>query len=154
MSIIQIIILPLPLMLKKYSSILMMFTALAMLLGHDFIPHHHHDFEHFTVAHHHSDDHHHGDEDDGNGENEESDFGHLFSNFQHGDNGITFLSSHHITNTLSIHLSPSDAVLPDVFVFQNIIEFVRQNSPPYKEAYRNPQYLLPTGSRAPPTFIV
>lgn len=149
MSIIRIITLPLPLMFKKYSSILMMFTALAILLGHNLIPHHHHhhEFEYYTVEHHH------GDEDDGNSENEESDFGHLFSNFQHGENGITFLSNH-FTNSLSKQLSPSVAVLTEVFFFQNITEFVRQNSPPCKSEYRNSQYLLPPGLRAPPTFIV
>lgn len=154
MSIIQIIILPLPLMLKKYTSILMMFTALAILLGHNLIPHHHHDFEHSTLEHHHSDDHHHGDKDDGNSENEESDLGHLFSNFQHGGNGITFLSNHVVTNSLSKQLSPSAAVLTEVFDFQNINEFVRQNAPPHKAVYPNSQYLLPTGLRAPPALNV
>ena len=52
-------------MLRKYASILMMFTALAILLGHDVIEHHHHDFAERSVEHgHHSEDHQH--EDDGN----------------------------------------------------------------------------------------
>ncbi len=132
----------------------MIFTALAMLLGHNFIPHHHHDFEHSSVEHHHSDDHHHGYEGDGNSENEEFDFGHLFSHFQHGQNGVDFLSTHHFANSLSKQLSPSAAVLTEVFVFQNSAEFVRQNSPPYKSKYRNLQNFLPYGLRAPPVSIV
>lgn len=140
-------------MLKKYGSILMMFIALAIMLGHNLIPHQHHDFEHYTVEHHddhhHSKDHHHGDEGDGNSENEESDFGHLFSNFPHGESGISFLSNH-FTNILSKQLSPSTATLAEIFVFQNSIEFVRQNSPPYNSQYSDLQYLLPCGLRAPP----
>jgi len=149
------------LMFKKYGSILMMFTALAILLGHNLIPHHHHDFEQVIVVHnHHSDDHHHaskhhhGDEEDENNEDEESDFKHLFSHFQHSEDDVTFLSNHSFTSSLSKQLYPSSCVLTEAFVFQNIGEFVRQNSPPYKDVHRNSQYHLPTGLRAPPTFIV
>lgn len=154
MSIIQIIVLPLQLMFKKYGSILMLFTALAILLGHNLIPHHHHDFEQSIVEHHHSDDHNHGDQGDGNTENEETDFGHLFSNFQHGENGVTFLSSHHLANTLSKQLSPLIAALQDVYVFQNIAVCIRQNAPPYISDYYSSQNFLPSGLRAPPFFIV
>lgn len=143
------------LMLKKYGSILMMFTALAIMLGHNLIPHHHHDFEQVIVEHHHhASEHHHGDKEDENSEDEESDFGHLFSHFQHSEDDVTFLSNHPFTNSLSKQLSPSSCVLTEAFVFQNIDEFARQNSPPYKDVHRNSQYLLPTGLRAPPTFIV
>lgn len=155
MIIIQINVIYLFLMIKKYSSILMMFTALAILLGHNLIPHHHHDFDHSTLEHHrHSEDHHHGNEGEGDSENEETDFGDLFSNFQHGGNGITFLSSHHINNLILKQLSPSVAVLNEFFIFQNIVELAKQNSPPYKDVHRNSQYPLPTGLRAPPSFIV
>lgn len=131
----------------------MMFTALAILLGHDVIKHHHHDFAESSVAHHHSEDHHHGDESDENSENAESGFGHLFSNFQHGDNGVTFLTNPVVSNSEVKHFSTLVALLPEVFVFQDISDFVRQNSPPYKAIYPNSQYLLPTGLRAPPAFI-
>lgn len=140
-------------MLRKYASILMMFTALAILLGHNVIRHHHHGFEQITIDHHHSDDHHHGDKGGKNGENEENGLGHFFSNFQHGYNGVTFLTIHDISNSLSKQLSPLVAVFPKDFVFQLFTEFVRQNSPPYKVVYPNSQYLLPTGLRAPPAFI-
>ena len=142
--------LPLNQMLRKYASILMMFTALAILLGHDVIEHHHHDFAERSVEHgHHSEDHQH--EDDGG--NEEFGIGHFFSNFQHGENGVTFLTNHDGSNSGSKYFSLLVAVLPEGFVLQHITEFVRQNSPPYKSFYPNSQYLLPTGLRAPPTFI-
>jgi len=148
-------------MFKKYGSILMLFTALAIMLGHNLIPHHHHDFEQVIVEHHHhSDDHHHasehhhGDEEDENSEDEKSEFGHLFSHFQHSEDEVAFLSSHPFTNSLSKQLSPFSCLLIEVFVLQNIDEFVRQNSPPYKDVHQKSQYHLPTGLRAPPTFIV
>lgn len=141
-------------MLKKYGSVLMMLTALAIMLGHNLIPHHHHDFEQTAADHHHSDHHHYGAEENENGENKESKLGHLFAHFQHSENGFDFLSNHHFTHSLSKQIFPPAAVLAEVFVYKTNIDSVRQNSPPYKEVYLNLQCLLPTGSRAPPTFIV
>ncbi len=132
----------------------MMFTALAILLGHDVIGHHHHDFEQSSVGHHHhSDDYQHENDGGNNGEKEESGFGHFFSNFQHGENGVTFLTSPDNSNSGSKHFAPLVAILPEGFVFQHVTEFVRQNSPPHKPIYPNSQYLLTTGLRAPPSFI-
>lgn len=143
-------------MVKKYGTILMLFTALVIMLGHNFIPHHHHDFK-LSLAehhHHHSGDHLHGDDSEENNESEESDLGDLFSNFQHGVNGITFLISHHLNNTIEKQLPPSSAFLTEVIVYQNFVEFARQNSPPYKDVDQNSLCLLPYGMRAPPVSIV
>lgn len=145
-------------MRKKDFSILMMSIALAIMLGHNVIPHHHHneqdhhhDFEHKKHAHHHDHSHQHG---SGNDDNEKSELPDLLAKIQHGDNGITFLSSQHVANPLPIVVASFAAALPVTFFCQKITERARQNSPPYKLIYRSPQYLLPTGLRAPPTFVV
>lgn len=145
-------------MLKKHSSILMMFIALAIMLGHNFIPHHHFDFEEVIAEHHHhhhhSNDHHHNNKETENGEDEESDFGHLFSHFQHSEDDVLFLRHYPFTNSLSKQLYPSFCMLTEDFGFQNIDEFVRQNAPPDKSDLYNSQILLPSGLRAPPVSIV
>lgn len=131
----------------------MLFIALAMMLGHNLIPHHHHDFDHSSLEHHHADDHHHGDKGDENSENKNYAIEHLFSNFQHGENGVTFLSSLDAAKSGSKHQFSLVAELPKAFVFQLTTELVRLNSPPYKSFYPNSLFLLPTGLRAPPAFI-
>lgn len=143
-------------MIRKYSSIFLMFIATAIMLGHNFIPHHHHhhhhhDLEHSTFEHHHAHSHQHGDEE---GENDESDFGHLFSHFQHGEEGLNFINNHHFNNTFSKQVSLSAAVLSNSFSFHNVVILVRQNSPPDDTVFRSLHHLLPSGLRAPPSFIV
>jgi hypothetical protein len=146
-------------MRKKGFSILMMSVALAIMLGHNIIPHHHHhdeqhhhhDFEHKSHAHHHDHNHQHGSDND---ESDNSELPDLLAKIQHGDNGITFLSSQHIANPVPVVVSSFAAILPVSFVSQKITERARQNSPPYKHIHQAPHYLLPTGLRAPPTFIV
>jgi hypothetical protein len=129
-----------------------MYTALAILLGHNIFPHHHYDFEHSAIDHYHSDDHHHGDGNE-DGENEQPDLELLFSTLQHGEYGITFLSSHNLGNTLSKRQFTFFAVLPDSYNFRRFPTFVRQNLLPYKVVYFNSQHYLPSGLRAPPAFI-
>lgn len=141
-------------MMKRFSTICMLFTALAILLGHDFIPHHHHHLDHLTVELHHSDHQHHGDTSDGNGENKDFDFGHLFSYIQHGENGIVFLNNHFYSNLLSKQLSPSTALLSDVFALQRNADVTRLYSPPYKIEYCNIPGLFLCGQRAPPFSII
>jgi hypothetical protein len=143
-------------MLKKFVPILMLYSALALLLGHNFIGHHHHDFEHNHVGHHHNDGHHHGNDTENNSdpENERDDWSHLFSRLQHGAGGLTFLISHSSSDIFSKQIFQFIAIqVFDFFINQTIVE-VRQNVPPYISDYFNLQNFLPSGLRAPPFFIV
>jgi hypothetical protein len=139
-------------MFKKILSILMLNFALAIMLGHNFIPHHHHDFEHNEVAHHHNDGHHH--DNDFDNEEEDDDWGHLFSGIQHGADGLTFLISHSSTDNYSKQTPQFTTIQLSDFVFNHKIVEVSHNVPPYISDYYNSQNLLPFGLRGPPFFIV
>lgn len=123
----------------------MMFTAYAILLGHNIIPHHHHSTEHELAEHHHTHHSHDGDE-------EGKDLSHLFSHFIHSAEGFIFTSSNNITlSKLQLLLV---AVLPDNF---SLDEFL---IPPLllKQSEEHHVYISPhshpSGLRAPPvTFI-
>ena len=132
---------------------MMIFTALAMLLAHDFIPHHHHDKEHVVFDHHHShaDDHHHHNESDDN-END-FDFLHFLSHIPHSGDGVIFLKVNELDQTQHKQLNAS-GILQTHFTFDTILGIKKQNSPPLKIVYYNSKHYLPSGLRAPPSFIV
>ena len=137
-------------MLKKSVSILMLFSALVIMLGHNFIPHHHHDFEHDEIARHQNNGNHH----DNDTEDESEGWGHFFSHLQHGSEGQTYLTSHTPTDKLSKKTSNFNAIHGSTFALKQIIVEVRQNAPPYISDYYNSQNFLPSGLRAPPISIV
>ncbi len=121
-------------MLKKYTGLFFLLIAYAILLGHDVIPHHHGELNshqkadkhhHSTIPHHHHEhttnsthghDHSSNDGDD----KEASKLGHLFSQFFHAADGITFTSKAHISNTVSKQLFSFDAILPNSFLVKEI----------------------------------
>ncbi len=129
----------------------MLFTALAIMLGHDVVEHQHHEYGEQHLGHHHSD----GENlcDDEN-DSEDFDYEHLFSNFQHGESGIIFISSLNFSNTLLKQLFPVFAELPDSYIFQCFPTIIRQYSPPNKVVYFNSQHYLPSGLRAPPASSI
>lgn len=134
----------------------MLFSALAMMLGHNLIPHNHHDHEVVHFEHQHSDgeqhDHH---ENNHENDSEDFDFGHLFSHFQHSEKDVAFLSNNNSHTTFSKQLSLYPAVLSDTYNFQHTSPFVQHYTQPlYKTVYFNSLYHLPSGLRAPPYFIV
>lgn len=146
-------------MFKRFASILMLYSALAIMLGHDFIEHHHHyDFEQNVTSHHHSDGHHHDNntdaDDDKDTEDESNDWKHLFSILEHGAEGLTFLTNHSSVDNFSKQIPQFIAVRISNFIFKQAIIEVRQNAPPFIAAYYNSQIFLPSGLRAPPVFIV
>ena len=96
-------------MLKKYFSILMMFIAVAIMLGHNIIGHHHHDIKHSQISHHsHSNNDHHQHDNDTEDENE--DWKHIFAGLQHGADGIICLNSKTASNNI-VKLIPKFKVL-------------------------------------------
>ena len=140
-------------MLKKYFSILMMFIASAVMLGHNIIEHHHHDIKHSQISHHsHSNNDHHQHDNDKEDENE--DWKHIFAGLQHGADGIICLTSKTASNNI-VKLIPKFKVLNVThFNFKQVIIDVRQSAPPFISDYYNSQNNLPSGLRAPPIFIV
>jgi hypothetical protein len=128
-----------------------MFIALAILHGHNVIPHHHHNPDQFHEGHFHS-------VEDGksNAEHtsENSDLGHLFSSIQHGDNGLTYSIGQTFTPSFDKQILPIVAFLPAFSEFIEIDNFIQEGSPPYRKVYFNFQNNLPSGLRAPPAFIV
>lgn len=153
-------------MFKRFASILMLYSALAIMLGHDFIEHHHnYDFEQNVTSHHHSDGHHHHSDghhhdintdtdDDKDTDDESDDWKHLFSIIEHGVEGLPFLTNHSSVDNFSKQIPQFIAVRISNFIFKQTIIEVRQNAPPFIVAYYNSQILLPSGLRAPPVFIV
>lgn len=145
-------------MLKKLVSILMLYSALAIMLAHNFIGHHHHEFGYSENSHHHGEGHQHGEEhhhdnDTDNGADSD-DWTHLFSGIQHGAEGLTFLKSQNTINSLSKHIPQFTVLHTSNFIFQQVIIEVRQNAPPNAPVYYNSQIFLPCGLRAPPISIV
>jgi len=140
-------------MLKKYFSILMMFIAVAIMLGHNIIVHHHHDIKHSQISHHsHSNNDHHQHDNDKEDENE--DWKHIFAGLQHGADGIICLTSKTASNNI-VKLIPKFKVLNVThFNFKQVIIDVRQSAPPFISDYYNSQNNLPSGLRAPPIFII
>ena len=151
-------------MFKRFASILMLYSALAIMLGHDFIEHHHnYDFEQNVTSHHHSEGHHHhsdghhhdiNTDDDKDTDDESDDWKHLFSIIEHGVEGLPFLTNHSSVDNFSKQIPQFIAVRISNFIFKQTIIEVRQNAPPFIVAYYNSQILLPSGLRAPPVFIV
>lgn len=151
-------------MFKRFASILMLYSALAIMLGHDFIEHHHnYDFEQNVTSHHHSEGHHHHSDghhhdnntnDDKDTDDESDDWKHLFSIIEHGVEGLPFLTNHSSVDNFSKQIPQFIAVRISNFIFKQTIIEVRQNAPPFIAAYYNSQILLPSGLRAPPVFIV
>ena len=140
-------------MLKKYFSILMMFIAVAIMLGHNIIGHHHHDIKHSQISHHsHSNNDHHQHDNDKEDENE--DWKHIFAGLQHGADGIICLTSKTASNNIVKLIPKFNALNVTHFNFKQVIIDVRQNAPPFISDYYNSQNNLPSGLRAPPIFIV
>jgi hypothetical protein len=129
----------------------MIFTAFAMLLGHNLIGHHHHDKEQIAFDHSHADDHHHDNENDD--EENDPDFLHFLSHLPHDGDVVTFLNSQDYSKNQQKQLLPLVALFQSSFTFDYLLEFERQNSPPFKVVYFNSHHYLPSGLRAPPAFI-
>lgn len=130
----------------------MISIALAILLGHNFIGHHHHDKEQIAFDHSHADDHH----QDNEGEDDEKDFdlSHILSHLPHEGSDVTFLKGQDYSKKQLKQLLPSVALVQPIFSFDYLLVFERQNAPPYKVVYFNSHYYLPSGLRAPPSFII
>lgn len=133
-------------MLKKYTTILLMFTAYAILLGHNIVPHHH-DSDHDLTEHHQTSPHHH---DDDHKDKWQGDF---FSHFIHSTDGVTFTGSYNISNTLSKQLFSLIAVLPDNFSLDEFLIPPLLHKPPAEHFIYISPHSLSSGLRAPPAFI-
>lgn len=136
-------------MRKKLVSIFMLYSALAIMLGHNVIPHTHHDDEHNNISHHHNDGHHNNDTED-----EREGWSHIFSSLQHSEEGLTFLTSVGSAENFLKQTAPFTAPCISNFIFNQEILEVRQNAPPYIDDYYNSHNFLPSGLRAPPSNIV
>jgi hypothetical protein len=136
-------------MLKKLATLVMLYSAVAIMLGHEFFPHHHHFDFNEKPHHHHAGNHHHNDS-----ENEDTDWSHLFSNFQHAVTGLTFLTSHCATNNFSKPIQNFTTTHTTYLSFQCVIIELRQNTTPYFADYYNSQISLSSGLRAPPNSII
>ncbi len=134
-------------MLKKYTAILLMFTAYAILLGHSVIPHHHHDTDHDLTEQHHQTEHHHDDDADS------EDLSHLFFHFPHSADGFTCITAHNFNNTFSKRLLSFVVVLPDNFLFHKFIIPPLLYKPPAEHLIYISPHSLSLGLRAPPAFI-
>lgn len=132
-------------MLKKYTAILWMTVAYAILLGHSIIPHHH-EHHHDVTEHHHSNHHHDDDADNG-------DLNHPFTHFTHSADCFNFTNSHNFTNTFSKQQMKFVAILPDNFLACKFnIPPLLHKPPAEHHPYISP-HSLSSGLRAPPTFI-
>lgn len=139
-------------MLKKFVSIVMLYSALAIMLGHNFIEHHHHNFDHNGLAHHHCNGHHHHNDDEH--EDDSNDWSDLFAGIHHGAEGLSFLVSRDSADSFS-KLGHLDTALHALdFVFNQVVIELRQKAPPYIPDDYNSLDFLPSGLRAPPVSIV
>lgn len=133
-------------MLKKYTAILLMTVAYAILFGHSILAHHHHENDHDLTEHHHTDNHH---DDDADSE----DLNHLFSHFTHLAVGFNFTTSHSTTNVFSKQQLSIVVVLPDNFLISKFIIPALLYKPPAEHLIYISPHSLSSGLRAPPAFI-
>lgn len=138
-------------MLKKSVSILMLFSALVMMLGHSSIPHCHGENGHHDHAHHHHSDDHPSDQSDNN-----SDYwNHFFCHIAHGDFEAVLLIGQQ-NQTTPKQLFPKLNLIANSFSFWGLVASNCQiiPTPPLIADYYNSQNCLPSGLRAPPVIIV
>ena len=135
-----------PQMLKKYTAILMMTIAYAILLGHSIIPHHHHDSKHDLIDHQYTDHDHHNDADS-------EDLSHLFAHFAHSADGFIFTTAHSITNTFCKQQLSGAALLPDNFHIDKFLIPPLLHKPPAEHLIYISPHSHSKGLRAPPAFI-
>lgn len=135
-------------MLKKYSSLILLFTASAILLGHSIIPHHHHHDENSDeVSHRHDLIQQHESEDCTDGLNQ------LLSNIIHPEDGFSFLTNQNFSDFLSKHLVSIAAVLHFDFAFKTVDLFPLPDRPPADHPNSYSFFLSCTfGLRAPPAL--
>ncbi len=95
-------------MLKKLLISFIFFTAYAVVLAHNIIPHH--DENETATEQHHDKDHHDDNIDNG--------LGHLFSHFQHVGTSNQFISTHQITSVKQSDILQSDIPCITLFNFK------------------------------------
>jgi len=132
-------------MLKKYTALLLMTVAYAILLGHSIIPHHHHDSVH-ELTEHHQEHHQHDGEEESNG------LSHLFSHFVHSADGFTTTQNNFNISFLQKQLSVV-AVLPNNFYLKTFAFPLLKHKPPTEQLIYISPHFLSSGLRAPPAFI-
>lgn len=138
-------------MFNKFWAILFLYSAVAILLGHNFIPHHHH-LDQNGVSHHHNDGHSH--DNDSDPEDESDDWTHLFSGIQHRAEGLNISTGHDLSDNLSKQIPQFTAVNSSNFIVHFGIIEARQNAPPHIVDDDNSHNYLPCGLRAPPFKFV
>lgn len=139
-------------MFKRYCFLSTMLLALAIMLGHNVIPHHHHEENKELAEHHHSNNHHH--DTDHESPIDAPDLEHLLSVLQHTGNGVTFLTSYDLSEPEFGKIISAIEVGTGNFYSPHPPSIIRQKSSPFPPVFRNFQYLLPTGLRAPPALTV
>lgn len=133
------------LMFKKFTAILIVSFAYAILLGHNIIPHHHHDSAE-EIAKHHITHHDHDSEHEG--------LGNLLSHFVHSVDSFTLPANHIIINTFSKQLLSFVGVLPNNISLNNfLIPPLLHNFFAEQIFYISP-HSHPNGLRAPPTTLI
>lgn len=142
---------PLHPMFKRFVSILTLCSALAIMLGHNFVGHYHH-VELNEIAQHYNNGHHHANDNDD--QDKSDDWGQLFSGIQHGTEGSTFLPSRSFTDNFSKQVPQPTALHLSNFTFQQPTISVEQNAPPYVVSDYSSQNLFSYGLRGPPVSIV
>lgn len=154
-------------MLKKYSAILFLFFAYAILIGHDFIPHHHNSKEaghqHLHThegddGHHHSHSNHSGDvsgtQDESEKEKDDDGaLGNLLAHFVHSGESLFF-----ITHQNNINFYPFQVLLmcsrtSTEFQILYLLPPILLKPPLDHFKYTSPPALF-SGLRAPPASIV
>ena len=137
-------------MLKKTASILLLFSALAIMLGHNFIPHHHHDFDHNLKVHLHND----GSQHNNDSQDNNIDLVHFFSQLHHDTDGQTYLTTLSSSDHLLKNISHFAAIFTSETILNKVIIGKRQKVPPYKNDHHFSQNSIPYGLRAPPVIFV
>jgi len=137
-------------MLKKYTAILFLSLASAILLGHILIPHHHHEHEHGMASHQHSHDH----PKPGDSKDPLDYLNYLFSLLQHPNGGFTFASTTGFNNCFSKQLDSFIVIDFDGYL---IIRNKISNSICLNPG-ENPLYISPNAClfrlRGPPVFTI
>ncbi|MGI8893614.1 MAG: hypothetical protein ACR2GN_09175 [Bacteroidia bacterium] len=138
-------------MFEKNCFLILLFTALGVMLGHDLIPHHHHhhNSEHGSSGHCHNVMH----KDDDTKKNDDTNPEIFFIHNQNGLNRIVQLYGNLSIKTFSGSANSLKFFTPDGFYSFTTFITCRQHSPPYISNFLTPDPSPSTGLRAPPGSI-
>jgi len=128
--------------MNKKCAIFFLFTALSIVLLHNFFPHHHHEADHLSTEHHHSHDAKHSED--------HHNILHLLADLIHATDDVIFLKGQNFNNAFLKQQLDFIALIPSVIIIPQVDVLELKHEVFIREIYINKYCLRFTGLRGPP----